>query len=103
MFNRPRSYVNLSSFLLWGLGVATVVWASMRSADDLRRRSKPGLDGDGSYNDSHGIQSHEESPVSYFRSCEFRTLIEDTERHEYVAIKGDGWVDIRRAVGLFLR
>eukprot|EP00903_Cladosiphon_okamuranus_P014280 g13263.t1 len=42
LFNRPRSYINLSSFVLWGLGVATVVWASMKSGDDLRRRTKPG-------------------------------------------------------------
>eukprot|EP00752_Nemacystus_decipiens_P009947 g8870.t1 len=42
LFNRPRSYINLSSFLLWGLGVATVVWSSVKSGDDLRRRKKSG-------------------------------------------------------------
>ncbi|CBJ48823.1 putative growth-on protein GRO10 [Ectocarpus siliculosus] len=62
IFNRPRSYINLSSFLLWGLGVATVVWASVKSGDDLRRRSNS-KSGDGSSGVvNYGGDSHEESP-----------------------------------------
>lgn len=38
----------MSSFLLWGLGVMTAVWASVRSADDVRRSRKSGGEGDGS-------------------------------------------------------
>ncbi|CAM9516340.1 unnamed protein product [Ascophyllum nodosum] len=61
LFSRPRSYINLSSFLLWALGVATVCWASVRSADDLRRRRKTGVDPDEStaVNSDH---HSEESP-----------------------------------------
>lgn len=64
LFNRPRSYVNLSSFLLWGLGVATAVWASARSADDLRRRRKVGVEGDAANAGvNHMAAMREEAPV----------------------------------------
>lgn len=61
MFYRPRSYVNLSSFLLWGLGVATVVWASVRSADDLRRRTNKSGEGSSALN--YASPHYEEPPT----------------------------------------
>jgi signal peptide peptidase-like protein 2B len=40
LYDRPRPEFNASSFLLWGLGVATVGLAAWLSAGDLRRRRK---------------------------------------------------------------
>ncbi|CAN0017698.1 unnamed protein product [Scytosiphon promiscuus] len=62
LFNRPRSYVNVSSFLLWGLGVATVVWASVKSGDDLRRPANKLGDGGTGAAVNYGRDSHEETP-----------------------------------------
>ena len=65
IFDRPRSYVNLSSFLLWGLGVATVVWASVRSADDIRRRTTKPVEGSSAAR--YASANYEEPPVSRWR------------------------------------
>lgn len=57
--------MNFSSFLLWGMGVAIVVWASIRSADDIRRRRKMGGNGgDGSGAGGNRGADPEEPPVS---------------------------------------
>ncbi|CAM9550196.1 unnamed protein product, partial [Hapterophycus canaliculatus] len=62
IFNRPRSYVNVSSFLLWGLGVATVVWASVKSGDDLRRHVNKSGDGGTGAAVNYGAGPQEETP-----------------------------------------
>lgn len=42
VYDRWRPWMNLSSLLIWAMGVATVAYASWRSVDDLRRKmSRP--------------------------------------------------------------
>jgi len=69
-FDRWRPWMNLSSLLIWAMGVATVAYASWRSVDDLRRKmSRPvavfggGVPGSSKEGKGASIVDEEEAPA----------------------------------------
>lgn len=72
--------------------MATAVWASVRSADDLRRRRKSVAEGDGSGLVNHGSAVREESPVRSVGSTYNRCMVG-------VGEKGGSQGLIRRIIG----